>query len=207
MATGTQTRDYSIVLDKSGSMENPASNGKSRWEVAQESIQALANKVAKLDPDGIDVYVFSSRFRYYQNTTPETVARIFQENEPMGSTDLYSVLKAATDNFLDEKRSGGVKGSGETIFVLTDGEPDDRGSVMRLIVEVTRQMEKLGCADEELAIQFIQVGSDSTATRFLKALDDELVGAGAKFDIVNTMTHDEMGDRTIAEILEEAISD
>ena len=61
--------------------------------------------------------------------------------------------------------------------------------------------------DEELAISMIQVGNDTQATRFLKALDDELEGVGAKFDIVDTITIDEMEDYTLSEVLLKAIND
>jgi hypothetical protein len=61
--------------------------------------------------------------------------------------------------------------------------------------------------DEELAISLIQVGNDATATRFLKALDDELQGAGAKFDIVDTITLDDMENLTLAEVLLNAVND
>jgi hypothetical protein len=61
--------------------------------------------------------------------------------------------------------------------------------------------------DEELAVSFIQIGKDAGATRFLKALDDELTRAGAKFDIVDTITLDDMEDLSIAEILMNAIED
>jgi hypothetical protein len=74
---------------------------------------------------------------------------------------------------------------------------------MRVIIEASRQMEQ----DEELAISLIQLGSDVTATRFLKALDDELQGAGAKFDIVDTITLDDMENLTLAEVLLNAIND
>jgi hypothetical protein len=51
------------------------------------------------------------------------------------------------------------------------------------------------------------VGNDPTATRFLKALDDELQTAGAKFDIVDTITLDDMENSTLAEVLLNAIND
>jgi iron-sulfur cluster repair protein YtfE (RIC family) len=74
---------------------------------------------------------------------------------------------------------------------------------MRVIIEASRQMQK----DEELAISLIQVGNDSTATKFLKILDDELEGAGAKFDLVDTVTMDDMEGMTLKEILLNAIAD
>lgn len=198
-----ENRDYTLIVDKSGSMMTPDGTGsKTRWSSAEESTFALAAKCEQLDPDGITVYLFSGRFQRYDNVTSAKVAQIFQENEPSGRTDLASVLKDAVNHYFQNKASGQAK-SGETILVITDGEPDDRKAVMRVIVEATRQMEQ----DEELAISMIQVGNDTQATRFLKALDDELEGVGAKFDIVDTITIDEMEDYTLSEVLLKAIGD
>ncbi|MBD1835969.1 MULTISPECIES: vWA domain-containing protein [Cyanophyceae] len=199
-----ENRDYTLIIDKSGSMSTPdQAGGRSRWEMAQESTLALARKCEQFDPDGITVYLFSSRFKRYDNVTSSKVAQIFQENDPAGTTDLASVLKDATNRYFESKAAGEAKAGGETILVVTDGEPDDRKGVMRAIIEASRQMER----DEELAISMIQVGSDATATRFLKALDDELQGAGAKFDICDAITIDDMADMTLAEVLLNAIAD
>lgn len=199
-----EDRDYTLIIDKSGSMSTPDQpGGRNRWEVAQESTLALARKCEQFDPDGITVYLFSGRFKRYENVTANKVGQIFMENDPMGTTDLASVLKDATDDYFQRKASGATKPNGETILVITDGEPDDRKAVMRVIIEASRHMER----DEELAISLIQVGSDVTATRFLKALDDELQGAGAKFDIVDTVTLDDMENMTLAEVLLNAIND
>ncbi|MBD1934894.1 MULTISPECIES: vWA domain-containing protein [Cyanophyceae] len=199
-----ENRDYTLIIDKSGSMSTPdQAGGRSRWEMAQESTLALARKCEQFDPDGITVYLFSSRFKRYDNVTSSKVAQIFQENDPAGTTDLASVLKDAANRYFESKAAGEAKAGGETILVVTDGEPDDRKGVMRAIIEASRQMER----DEELAISMIQVGSDATATRFLKALDDELQGAGAKFDICDAITIDDMADMTLAEVLLNAIAD
>jgi hypothetical protein len=61
--------------------------------------------------------------------------------------------------------------------------------------------------DEELGISIIQVGSDAQASKFLKALDDQLQGVGAKFDICDTVTLDDMEDMSLADILTNAITD
>lgn len=199
-----QNRDYTLIIDKSGSMSIPDQRGgRTRWEEAQESTLAVARKCEQFDPDGITVYVFSSRFKRYDNVTASKVAQIFLENEPMGRTDLAGVIEDALNNFFQRKASGQVKAEGETILVVTDGEPDDRKAVMKVIVEASRNMDR----DEELGISLIQVGNDAQATRFLKALDDELEGVGAKFDIVDTVTLDQMEDMTLAEVLVAAIDD
>ena len=197
-------RDYTLIIDKSGSMSTPdQAGGRTRWQIAQESTIALARKCEEFDPDGITVYVFSGRFKRYENVTAAKVAQIFQENDPAGTTNLGSVLQDALNNYFQRKAAGTTKPNGETILVITDGEPDDRKAVFEIIISATRQMEK----DEELAISMIQVGADPQATKFLKALDDQLQSVGAKFDICDTVTLDDLEDMSLADVLMNAITD
>ncbi|NEO19181.1 MULTISPECIES: VWA domain-containing protein [unclassified Moorena] len=199
-----EQRDYTLIIDKSGSMSiRDQLAGKSRWQMMQESTLALASKCEELDPDGITVYVFSGRFKRYDNVTADKVLQIFQENEPSGRTDLAGVLLDATNDYFKRKASGQTKENGETILVVTDGEPDERKAVMKVIIEASRRID----VDEELGISFIQIGNDLQATKFLKILDDELQNAGAKFDIVDTVTIDQMEDMTLTEVLINAIID
>jgi hypothetical protein len=197
-------RDYTLIIDKSGSMSTPdQAGGRTRWQIAQESTIALARKCEEFDPDGITVYVFSGRFKRYDNVTAAKVAQIFQENDPAGTTNLGSVLQDALNSYFQRKAAGTTKPNGETILVITDGEPDDRKAVFEIIISATRQMEK----DEELGISMIQVGSDPQATKFLKALDDQLQSVGAKFDICDTVTLDDLEDMSLADVLMNAITD
>ncbi|MEH2170114.1 MAG: VWA domain-containing protein [Nostoc sp.] len=199
-----ENRDYTLIIDKSGSMATQdQKGGRTRWVAAQESTLALASKCEQFDPDGITIYVFSGKFKRYENVTSSKVLQIFRENDPSGTTDLASVLKHATDDYLQRKAAGQTKPNGETILVVTDGEPDDRKAVMRVIIEASRRIDR----DEELAISFIQVGTDQQATRFLKVLDDELQSAGAKFDICDTITMEDMEDLSLSEVLLNAIND
>jgi von Willebrand factor type A domain len=200
-------RDYTLILDKSGSMSVADQGGKSRWLYAQESTLALARKCDQLDPDGITLYTFSGRFKRYDNVTASRVDQIFLENDPIGTTNLAAVLQDALNNFFQRRAAGDTAQSnekgGETFLVVTDGEPDDRRAVIDIIISATQKLDR----DEELAILFIQVGNDAGATSFLKALDDQLEGVGAKFDICDTITIDDMGDMSLAEVLLAAIED
>ncbi|MEC4816376.1 MAG: VWA domain-containing protein [Scytonema sp. PMC 1069.18] len=197
-------RDYTLIIDKSGSMSTPdQAGGRSRWEIAQESTLALARKCEQFDPDGITVYVFSGRHKRYDDVTSAKVAQIFTENDPSGTTNLAGVLQHALDNYFQRKAAGQTKPNGETILVITDGEPDDRKAVFEVIISATRKMDR----DEEMGISLIQVGSDPQATKFLKALDDQMESVGAKFDICDTVTLDEMEDMSLADILMNAVTD
>ncbi|MBD2615288.1 von Willebrand factor A [Nostoc linckia z18] len=197
-------RDYTLIIDKSGSMSTPDQvGGRTRWEIAQESTLALARKAEQFDPDGITVYVFSGKFKRYDDVTSAKVAQIFLENDPAGTTNLAGVLQDAINNYFQRKAAGQSKPNGETILVITDGEPDDRKAVFEVIIHATRQMER----DEELGISIIQVGTDAQATKFLKALDDQLQSVGAKFDICDTVTLDDLEEMSLVDVLTNAITD
>ncbi|MFM6088201.1 MAG: vWA domain-containing protein [Dolichospermum sp.] len=197
-------RDYTLIIDKSGSMSTPDQvGGRTRWEIAQESTIALARKCEQFDPDGITVYVFSGKFKRYDDVTTAKVSQIFKENDPAGTTNLAGVLQDALNNYFQRKAAGQTKPNGETILVITDGEPDDRKAVFEVIIQATRQMEK----DEELGISMIQVGTDAQATKFLKALDDQLQGVGAKFDICDTITLDDLENMSLTDVLMNAVTD
>jgi vWA found in TerF C terminus len=199
-----ENRDYTLIIDKSGSMSTKDKpGGLSRWQIMQESALALANKCEELDPDGITVYLFSGKFKRYDNVTAAKVGTIFQENDPSGRTDLAAVLADAVNSYFQRKAAGQIPANGEIILVVTDGEPDDRKAVMDVILAATQKLDR----DEELAISFIQVGTDETATKFLKILDDDLGRAGAKFDIVDTITMNDMEDLTLKEVLLSAVND
>lgn len=199
-----ENRDYTLIIDRSGSMsEQDQDEGKSRWEVVKNSTLSLAEKCQEYDPDGITVYLFSSKFRRYDNVTTEKVERIFSENSPVGKTDLAAVLQDALDNYFDRKANGQTKPNGEIFLVITDGEPDDRKSVIKLIIQASRKIDR----DEELGISFIQVGHDPKVTEFLKALDDQLTDTGAAFDIVDTVTLEDMEGQSLSDVLLNAIVD
>lgn len=197
-------RDYTLILDKSGSMSaTDAGTNMTRWELAEESTLALARKCEKFDPDGITVYMFSSRFKRYDDVTSAKVEQIFLENDPVGTTGLAAVLSNAMNSYFERKAAGQAKPNGETILIITDGEPNDRRAVMEVIINASRKMDR----DEELALSFIQVGNDAGAKSFLTALDDQLMDVGAKFDICDTVTMDDMADMSLIEVLMGAIDD
>lgn len=198
-----QNRDFTIIIDRSGSMATRESNGKSRWEICQETTFALASKVEKFDPDGLTLYTFASKFNKKDNVTSDKVKQVFLENDPNGSTALHLVLKDAFDSFLSRKKAGQLKENGEIIIVVTDGEPDDKEAVAKEIIRVTKGMDK----DEELGILFAQVGNDGGARAFLKSLDDDLEKRGAKFDAVDTMTFEDIEGSNLVDVILGALND
>lgn len=205
MSAELQNRDYVLVVDKSGSMTaTDTPNGRTRWDYARESTEAIARQVTQYDPDGPTVIPFSGSFKVYENTTPEKVADIWREQSPMGGTVLAPVLRQVFNGYLTRKKNGQTKAGGEMLLIVTDGQPQDEAEVAREIVNFTRQLDN---PDQEYGISFIQVGKDAEASRFLKRLDDDLVKQGAKHDIVDTKTMDEVEQMGLTETLMAALND
>jgi len=161
-------RDYILIVDKSGSMAG------ARWKEARTAVQMIAPSACRADPNGITIYFFSgpgSLKKYSNIKTPQDVSICFEKERPGGTTDLAGVLSAA---FQEHFSQPGVQ---TTILVITDGEPNHKGAVVKEIVNASNRLTR----DEDLSVSFIQIGNDRAATTFLKALDDDIK---AKFDIV-----------------------
>ena len=196
-------RDYYLVIDKSGSMtEKDTPTGVSRWDYCQESTKAIANLIQQYDPDGPSVVFFAAQPKMYPNVTADRVSALFKENSPMGGTNLAPALNAVFTDYLDNKKNGKAKANGALAIVVTDGQPNDENDAAKAIEQFT---QKLDNGDDEFGISILQVGRDASATAYLRKLDDSL--KGAKFDIVDAKTIDEIESIGLEEAIKAALVD
>jgi len=198
-----QQRDYTLIIDQSQSMSIfDRFEQKRRWEMIQESTLALATLCEHFDPDGITVYLFSDQFQRYEKVTTERMAQIFMNHEPIGKSNLAAVLKDATDNYFARRAMDISKPNGELIIIVTGGEIEEAEAVKQIAINAANQLSR----DEELGIELIQVGDDAAVTEFFKVLDRELQMAGAKYDICNTVTFEDMEEMSLTDVLLRAIA-
>lgn len=194
--------DYIVMIDKSGSMsENDCPGGKSRWEYAEEYATSIARQCEKFDSDGIDVVVFAGTHKLYGGVTSGKVKEIFVENSPSGSTDTAAALQLVFDSYNQRKAAGTAKPI--IVVCITDGAPTDQNAVDKVITNHANSMAD----DGETGIQFVQIGKDPAARKFLEHLDNDLQGLGAKYDIVDTKNEQEMENISITDLLVSAITD
>jgi len=194
--------DYVLMIDKSGSMTTKdCPGGKSRWDYAKEQTLAIARQCEEFDSDGIDVILFAGQPKEYHGVTAEKVEQIFKENSPSGSTDTAAALKLVFDGYNSRKKSGSAKPM--IVVCVTDGEPTDQTAVDKVITSHSNSLSD----DGETGITFVQIGKDANARAFLKHLDDDLQGLGAKYDIVDTKNEEEMENLSITDLLVQAITD
>lgn len=60
------------------------------------------------------------------------------------------------------------------LIVITDGEADDPDTLAYALAGFSDRLEEGRFPLNQLGVQFIQIGNDREATKFLKYLDDEL---------------------------------
>lgn len=188
--------DHIIIIDHSGSMGNPSTKfaGKNRLQEAQEFTESYARFAEQADDDGITVIPFSSHATVFDGVTADKVHEVFAKIEPRGSTNLAEALQEAFKKKFSSSKPA-------IILVVTDGEPDSQSDVEKAIKNASNKIEK----DKDIGVQFIQIGDDAGATKFLRHLDDDI--PGAKFDIVNTLSREEAETLTIPQILWRSIND
>jgi uncharacterized protein YegL len=213
--------DIAILLDRSGSMGiEDCPNGKTRWAYARENVEAIATRTARMDKDGIDIIVFGSQIKKYLRITFDNLQnelqKIYKEVEPLGTTATDVALEALLTPkwFADRKAE---KNKPLIIVVFTDGEPNDRDAVTKIIINAANSIER----DADLGIVFVQIGHDASAKAYLDKLDNQLKKDGfnisdtksvdghvkVKFDIVDTKTMDQLDDLGIIGLLEQALDD
>ncbi len=193
--------DFVFAQDSSGSMSRADTNGKTRWANSQETGYAIAAKMSELDSDGIDVIRFGGTVELFEGVTPAKVDEIYAK-DPQGGTPLHLAIRQARTLHESRRAKGGDK-KGTILAVVTDGVPDDQAAVEKEIIALSNSLT----TDDDFGITFLQVGNDVEATKYLKGLDDSLQGKGAKFDIVDTKTFDELNGLSLTDALIAALSD
>lgn len=174
--------DFAVVLDASGSTaENDVKAGFfkriTRWEAIQKSASTFIKDLSNITGGNgfMQLVVMGGGVKSYSNVGVAEVAEALDQNSPGGGTPLAQALTAALTL---------LKGSSKKKFIMvfTDGVPDSRQAAKQVIVNQANSQ----ATDDECTILFVQVGEDSSATEYLRTLDDDL--KEAKFDIVDAKT-------------------
>jgi hypothetical protein len=186
--------DTIFVIDDSGSMQEPANsrephtaNSKSRWDVLTRSLQYIAQIAAEYDKDGVDInFLISTHLDETNITNGQVVLNLLSQvnlEEGVGGTYLEPALAdilgphvACYETYFEDKKKKlkTTKPKPLNIIVLTDGKADDAEDLESLLVRIARQFDKMNAPRSQVGIQFLQVGDDEEAAKFLEYLDDTI---------------------------------
>ncbi|KAI5815802.1 hypothetical protein BZA77DRAFT_315150 [Pyronema omphalodes] len=207
--------DIVLLLDDSDSMDltlngKEAIGGqKTRWDHLAMVVYQIAGRIIPYDNDGIDIYFLkyktadgNAKFNVIE---ADQVWKLFETVKPTGpgGTPTDDKIRAITKAYLETYKQyllgniGSIKPM--NIICITDGEPNDYINLTDIIKLTARKLktledehrEKIGKRElRQLGIQFVQVGSDDAATRFLQRLDTEFEKTpGNPYDIVDVFDY------------------
>eukprot|EP00658_Telonema_sp_P-2_P033608 TRINITY_DN24632_c0_g3_i1.p1 TRINITY_DN24632_c0_g3~~TRINITY_DN24632_c0_g3_i1.p1 ORF type:complete len:291 (+),score=79.90 TRINITY_DN24632_c0_g3_i1:231-1103(+) len=169
---------YTLILDKSGSMDRPEESAdpssESRWECASEATGFLYELLTSqgcfgAQPEvpvaaGVDLWLFSTHAApWFDIRSLKEVQSIFDQTSPSGGTNLSDCLSQVFNRHVDVR-----KGQREVVLVVTDGEPNSQTLAKKTIARQVKQT-----TSGELQISFLQIGDDPRASAFLRALDEQ----------------------------------
>jgi len=158
--------DTLFLVDDSSSMHGP------RWRTASHLTAALTSIIIKYDVDGIGIRFFKNHVEGMKHVkSSERVLNLFSRIEPDGLTFTADVLEEVLNEYMFEYRTN-RRQKGLKVIILTDGEPEQGQDVEAVIVKYAQKLEAMNAKPFHVGLQFVQIGGDEGAARFLTSLND-----------------------------------
>lgn len=162
--------DTVFLVDDSSSMYG------NRWARTSQALAKIASIAVTYDKDGVDIRFFNNYLEDEERLhldTSQKVMDLFHKVTPDGPTPTARILEEELSNYKYEYEKNRNR-KGLNLIVLTDGEPDEDEDVEGVIVEFAKTLKKIGAPPFKVGVQFVQIGGDAAASKFLKGLDDDL---------------------------------
>jgi hypothetical protein len=186
--------DTIFVIDDTGSMQLSAKSSDSssakpvsRWDTLVRCLQYIADIAAKYDDDGIEM-----RFLIHKELNTEGIKN-GQEvlnllakvdlSKGSGGTFFEPVLAAILGPYVGrykdyfeaaKKKESALEPKPINIIILTDGLDDEAEETEDLLKRIAQKLDNMYASASQVGIQFLQVGDDEGAAKFLDHLDNDL---------------------------------
>ncbi|KAJ7695394.1 hypothetical protein B0H17DRAFT_930780, partial [Mycena rosella] len=150
---------------------------------AGKALQDLAAVASEYDTDGLEIHFLNSPVVAKQVKSAQEVEDVFNKVTPTNSTPIGRKLQALFTSYLaDLQRNPELKRV--SYIVITDGAPKTEPELV--IVNAARELDSRRALLTQVGIQFVQIGSNTAATRYLESLDNNLRTKYNIRDIVDT---------------------
>ncbi|KAL2049167.1 hypothetical protein ABVK25_010596 [Lepraria finkii] len=199
----TKNFAFALIIDDTASMELPVSTTdlkmefESRWEILKRAVLNIVRSVDQEAKTSVNIHFLKNRERNIQSATESEASTALDQIDvlgasSMGGTFLLDSLEAqihphmaAYEEYVKEKDRVAVPRH-LNVLVITDGASDDKAEVMEYLTDVALQLDWLDAPARFIAVQFVQIGDDEGATRWLQQIDNELRSKGKLRDIFDT---------------------
>jgi hypothetical protein len=185
--------DLVVVLDDSGSMmtaDNPY--GKTRWDQAWDALEKLVDVGGERVGGEIRIHFLNNQ-KYDKTVTTARDVRDLRKDVRVPREDTHTPTGDVLDTLLVEymRQTGSTPGRAGVLkryfIIITDGAATDAPE--DAIVRAGKFFQEHQFPLDQVGIQFLQVGNDREASKFLEDLDTDLVKQMGKYarDMVDTV--------------------
>ena len=186
--------DCILMLDCSGSMGDRIvslgrRNGRltTRWNWCKSEILRLYRSGKNYFPEGITLVPFANNFAIINEARDASIQNMFKQLTPVGGTNMTKPLAFLIDDYFRRKARNRGKVKPIVIAILSDGE----GNAHQLR-QVINRATHLMTNEREIVITFLAVDATELGRPVIDALDNNLKNAGAKYDIVDSRSFEEL---------------
>jgi hypothetical protein len=179
-----------LLVDRSCSMgQRDCPNGLSRWQWCGEQASSLARAISPLVPHGLTIVPFATQYDVFDNASAQNIESLFNTMHLQSGTRLYEPLAEQFDTYF---ANHAAKKKPLLVVVITDGVPVPRIEPILVRQELVAASNRQK-SPQEVTVIFCQIGSqDAKGQAYLTDLDQNLGQYGARYDIVHTITFDDL---------------
>lgn len=186
--------DTVFIIDDTSSMQGQVDSDDKKdwpldkWTALEECLQHIVDIATTYDKDGVDVQFLKEKDMAQKNIKDsETIFEMLKsirprlESEEHQGTFFHQELIKAIDPvlwkykaYVDERKRGVPCEHPKplNLIVITDGDADDQDEVEDYLTSVAKELDRLEAPGRHIGIQFVQIGDDKAAAKWLTDLDD-----------------------------------
>jgi hypothetical protein len=192
-----------LLVDRSCSMgQKDCPGGLSRWQWCGEQAASLAQTISPLVPHGLTIVPFATEYDVFDNANPQNIETLFNTMQLQQGTRLYEPLAEQFDTYFANHAANKKP---LLVVIITDGVPVPKIEpelVRRELVAASNRQKK----PQEVTVIFCQIGAqDEKGAAYLQDLDQNLAAYGARYDIVHTITFDNLQQAGLGPALAESL--
>jgi hypothetical protein len=183
-----------LLLDRSLSMDDHHAGvpgDLSKWSWCKAQIDNFYFSTARFFDTGFDIVTFNDKSQRWKNVSLWDLKQVFSRFKPEGTRkDIATPLREVITDYVRARKPDSKP---LIVLVLTDGLKNEGLPLQQILAEASQQMTR----PREMTVVFMQIGDSIFANELFDDLDRNLIAKGAKYDIAEFKSFDELRNKGV----------